>query len=574
MSKHIIVGAGLGGLYTATRLINKGVDPQNLLIIDPRSGLYTRPGHISCDTFLLIGKKTGIETKEHSSTHHIKELERMMYYQLVQKGVMFVSEQFVDIQPEQPNQPKAVITYRANGSRGIYPADYVFDCTGREGSVAKAINNHQKSSGLEPVFTSTQLVDVNPIPDHIFAHVIIPNRNGLKTFVHTSESLFNNYDAPMAVPKHLQKQSAEVNIQERNKLLALGWPYELFPMFYFYPQEDKNKICLYMEAPPDLPIEKQKVWIELILTIYSRGKITEYQEIQPSKKYIDKPRLLTFKNQPHQLNQMIFQSAELPTVIIGFDALKGSDYRLGNGVTSGVECCEMMLNETSISNGKIQSFTIDKIEQNVFSYINGKYKEKLSKLLKSRQEAIESGCSYFYEIYKEALSVLPVSEQETKQDYLIVLGELAYKLATVVFPSLNEIQRFDIEQSQRLNICLILFLEAKRNTPANKTNVHHDINSKLNSLVYWIHQSVKSYTSEQVKNFTYSEIYDLKTLLKDLKEVIGELDGTFALHRIQNEINRVLQCVQQTEQNSFSFFNSSQTHVTDYSGTNSSLVWF
>lgn len=59
MSKYVIIGAGLGGLYTAHRLINKGISPKDILVIDPRAGRYTRPGHLHKQEFQTIAAKTG-----------------------------------------------------------------------------------------------------------------------------------------------------------------------------------------------------------------------------------------------------------------------------------------------------------------------------------------------------------------------------------------------------------------------------------------------------------------------------------------------------------------------------------
>jgi len=49
MSKVVICGGGPTGLYLAIRLKQMGV--KNIIVYDPRTGDYTRPGHLNTSVF-------------------------------------------------------------------------------------------------------------------------------------------------------------------------------------------------------------------------------------------------------------------------------------------------------------------------------------------------------------------------------------------------------------------------------------------------------------------------------------------------------------------------------------------
>lgn len=180
MSKIVIVGAGLGGLYTANRLINEKVNPENIVLIDRRIGIYTRPGHINKSTFTKVQDKTGIDTSNHSPACHIKELERFMYEFLQSTGCLFLNETFIDMKPAKEGQEYGVITVSNDGTQHVYPANYVYDCSGYRGVVAQAVNNFQQKQKLDEVFIPSPLVDLNPIPDHLIAQIIVADSESIK----------------------------------------------------------------------------------------------------------------------------------------------------------------------------------------------------------------------------------------------------------------------------------------------------------------------------------------------------------------------------------------------------------
>ena len=549
MTKHVIVGAGLGGLYTANRLLNNGVNPENIVIIDPRSGLYTRPGHLSHQTFKLVNRHTRVNTDNHSSAHHIKELERIMYNELITKGVTFVNEPFIKLQQQSEEQPKAVITQKDDGSHGIYPADFVFDCTGKDAHVACSVNSYLESNGLESAFKSKPLVEINPIPDHLVAQVIIPEHYSLIDFIGNEAT----------VPLNFKRFSSQKNIEAREKLQSLGWPYQAFPSFYTYPQSGTNKVCLYMEAPPDLPKEQQHAWIKLLLNIYSYGLVTDYSELKPSQKYDEKPRVLAFKSKPHLLNKVVFQSNDLPVVIVGFDAFKGFDYRLANGVNSGISCFELMMRHINIDDGRIQSIDSDAIEHDLFEYVNNQYKNRLVTLLSTRQTAIEHGYEYFSDRYNDAVEDLLQPSGVKKKLFQSISGELAYQGALARFSKLGSRDKSTVTSLETLNNCLSLLIKASRRMPPSDTIAHHDTNAKLKSIINDIRLEIAALNSEQIVMRDRDNNARVKTLFESIKNNFEQLQGTFSNRAIQNKASEIIERIDQMSASSSSFLGSGAT---------------
>jgi hypothetical protein len=532
MSKHVIIGAGLGGLYEANRLINKGVKPENIVIIEKnKENHYTRPGHLNCSTFSLVTNNTGIQT-DHSPAHHIKELERVMYHQLRRFNVEFIHEEFIGLQAKSETNEKGVITRRKDNSQGIYPADYVFDCTGNKALVAQAVNALQENK--KPAFETTQLVDVNPIPDHLVAQVLIPDYYVLRDFLAADGQ---------AVPPSIQQKTPQKNIEIREKLNALGWTYEAFPTFYKFSQGQKDKVCLYMETPPGLDKNQHRSWMQLLLDIYSNGKITDYTELKPSKKYGEKPRIVGFKSLPHVLNKVIHEADNLPVVVMGFDALKGFDYRLAHGVTSGVECCERMLKHLTIDDGSIQSIDASSVEKETFDYIKGTHKDNLTSMLDARQTAIANALEYFNEIYEKAANELPPSENIKKRQYQSIAGQLAYQASILSFSKLENRDGEAIASLLILNNCLGLLIRARTVMPANAVIEHHDINKKLEHVIYLLRTEINQFDIEQT--ITSGNARRLRNLFREIQANFQSLEGNFASHTVQNKAKVILTRIEQ-----------------------------
>lgn len=407
MNHIIIIGAGIGGLYTANALIKNKIHPQNILIIDPRAGSYTRPGHIAEPAFYRVYNDFDLRII-FSEAKHIKELERGMYAYLCSLNVRFVRETFIDLRPQCENQENLLITQQEDGTIKHYASvSYVFDCSGTQAQVSKAVNRYHQLLGIAPPFNSSSLIDENPIPHHLIAHIIVP---GLS---HQKPMHYVGGETRRGVPDSISIDLIEKQLKIIDRLKALGWHYTAFPTFYHFEGEARNKACFYMEAPPNLPQEKQKEWISLLLDVYSNGQLTDYKEINPSVKYDTKPRIVYFKNSYHLLNRATFALPNWPTVIVGFDGLKGFDYRHASGAVSGMLCCKKMLECLTIQNGLIQQFDQNALEREVSEFITNSCHHEIIKHARYRQEALKNGYSYFLEM--EQIKALCFSDREEPQ---------------------------------------------------------------------------------------------------------------------------------------------------------------
>lgn len=543
MKKIIIVGAGLGGLYTANRLINNGVAPEHILLIDPRAGNYTRPGHLATSIFKQVNRYTGIKTDAHSSAHHIKELERQMYNALKARHVTFVTERFVALQQETEHQDKAVITSKEDGSQSIYSTDFVFDCTGTHACVAQAVNDYQQQNGFEPVFHSKPLSPDNAIPHHLIAQVSLHDHTVLIDFLPA-----NRYG--QTEPWHYQRATAQKNITTREQLRALGWFYETFPTFHSFSQKNTHKICLYMETPPDLSVEQQSAWIKLLLNIYSNAALTDYTELEPSKKYAKKPRIIAFKNLPHQLNRATFQSEELPVIIIGFDALKGFDYRLADGVSSGIECCEYVLKHSTIIDGQIHHIALDAIEHALQNYIEDVHKVNLIELLHYRKQAIQNGYGYFGDVYAKAAEELPLSEHTQRRHHLSLAGEMAYQSSIFQSQAPELKHESPVKRIGALNSYLSSLIKSRQYTPASTTVTHHHINAALLSVINDLRREITRLSAEDIVNNARINKHKLCILLEQIIENFDYLDGTFSQKPLQKKSREL---IEQLKKNTFDY---------------------
>ncbi len=448
MPHSLIIGGGVGGLYLALRLIKKGILPENIVIIEHRPlGIYTRPGHFNTSLFNIVSRDTQIPVELlKSDANHIKDLERGMYKRLKELNIQFIQAKFIGLQARTPSQDAGVII-KTNQGIQFLEADYVFDCSGIKGEVIDAVNQYQQTINAEPAFRRTQLTDINPITDHLVAQVIIPEG---KLY-----DLGNYYDVLPDFLRGLPQKS----IHYRERLIQLGWSYEAFPYFYSFQQKDSPKTCLYMETPKDFPADRYHAWIRLMLEIYSKGAITNYQPLKESRKGHYKPRIVGFRSEPHVLNKAVHSSPVLPVVIAVFDVLKGFEYREAHGMISGIQYCKIMLSKMKISNGAIEDLNIPVMEDEIFVLIHGSHKKQISTVLNGRQVAIDNALIYFSQIYAQVADFSPFA-LPTKQKYRTTAADLAYKASSTPFLKLNNHSLLLGTRISIINECLSLAILA------------------------------------------------------------------------------------------------------------------
>lgn len=80
MKHTVIIGGGPIGLYLAYKLHKAKV--KNIIIFDPRTGEYVRPGHVNLENFIKLERALG-KTEFSTRFGHIKDFERALYKELL-----------------------------------------------------------------------------------------------------------------------------------------------------------------------------------------------------------------------------------------------------------------------------------------------------------------------------------------------------------------------------------------------------------------------------------------------------------------------------------------------------------
>ncbi len=242
------------------------------------------------------------------------------------------------------------------------------------------------------------------------------------------------------------------------------------------------------------------------------------------------------------LNRTVFWSDDLPIVLVGFDALKGSDYRRANGIKSGVECFELTLKNITISDGRIQYIDAGAIEEDILNYMTNEHRETLDYILGPRQKAIEKGYSYFSEMYTKAAQELPPAEYIKKHKYQSIAGELAYQDALIQFQAL--VTRYNIN-IDTLNKCLSLFLKVRQNIPAHQTLAHYDINNKLQGLIHRLRFEIMALNIDGILRNIYVDHAQLLAIFESVYVNFQQLDGSFASQAIHQKTISIIEKILQ-----------------------------
>lgn len=404
---NVIIGAGPAGLYAAIQFHRAGL--RNIIIYDPRAGVYTRPGHISAQTFYEATKAISNTFKTNSSifellsqtrpikTYHIKDLERTLYKTVQQLGIRIEKKSFLRLHQDN-NAPGVIVLNNESGLEETVPADYVFDCTGSKRMVVSSVNCIVPSSP----FKFIDLVDL-PIKHHFIAYVKMEKMD--------MERFSNAY----LFPKPTNTTSY---VNAILKLRALGWMELVYPRCYGAPF-GKDKICLYMHAPVNLQEKDYHQWIQTVLECYTTP--IRFESLAPSRKYPSKPRFNAFTINAQALQTMSYKNAQLPTIVALGDAQIDFDYALAHGILDGIKRTDSLLKSIEILNGKIVYFDssdysaeIDKqLRNHKIAIINA------AKTLKqSFNQAIESAQLQLNKVIKTSLN------QEVKQQLSQIINEL------------------------------------------------------------------------------------------------------------------------------------------------------
>ncbi len=332
-TKVVIVGAGPSGLFAALELYLAGVN--DILVVDPRVNQYVRFGFLDQSVFekarnALNAKYPGFlnfDPAAFSRHLHIKDFERMLYQKIITIEEIQIEPKKFDRLYRDANQPGVVIVDN-EGNEEYIPANYVFDCTGTKRQVVNSVNQVLRSRpfGLHPYTAVTT-------PRQFMAYVKIDSEQvkKIKNKKHKKDSI------------HFAQSLAE--------LRALGWKEWVMPKLKMM-TINPTKSAFYVAAPDNLLAEDQEKWFQAVLRAYA-GEDVYYEQLPPSKKYPNKVKLSTFNVTANVLEPKMYWGYHLPCMFPVGDTLIDPYFKLGKGISFGIEIFDALVQKLTIIEGII-----------------------------------------------------------------------------------------------------------------------------------------------------------------------------------------------------------------------------
>lgn len=488
----VIIGAGPAGLYTAIKLAKAGI--RDLVLYDPRAGVYTRPGHVNGSAFTAAAEGTGTEIDPSlmrgTRVGHIKDLERALYAEVVRLGITIDRRRFVKLSIDRATP--GLIVADGEGTEEFISADYIFDCTGTKRQVIHAVN---AVFSADPPFKFISITDV-PVSRHFIAYVKVPNSE----LSRLPNSLLH-YNAPSSL-----LSSSLIFARNIVKLRNLGWNELKFPRAYnisFGEKSGKHKICLYLHAPDGLTREHYDLWVKTVLECYTPLSIN-YERLPDSK-----PRFLSFDVKAEMLDKPSFVKTGWPTIIPLGDAQIDFDYALGHGIEDGMHRIDTLLEHMVIDTGKIDSFD------------NEKYFVAIQQSLRNHRDAMIDEANKIREHFEHELSLASIAFQralettdvlEEKSVFRSILREIDGRLSlikarTEFIKNHNAANELIVKPStmsrklEKLRYIHTQLLTAQATIPASFSKEHKDILS----LLPYLAGSYKTLGNTLLENGRYSE---------------------------------------------------------------------
>ncbi|WP_158617492.1 FAD-dependent oxidoreductase [Legionella sp. km772] len=405
MKHTVIIGAGPMGLYLAYKLHQAKV--KHIVIYDPRTGEYVRPGHVNSAHFRKLDRALG-KSSLSSSFGHIKDFERKLFKEISDLGIPAEKKEFVRFNE---GAKKSIVVKNSDGDEEIIECDYVFDCTGSQRTLVNTMNHL-----ITPApFTLKPIKENVVIKQHLLA------------YVRMSEEDLDRIPAFGIMNQPDYFLTAEQHIKAVNRMRVLGWQDFGLPQLYGI-YFGKGKVCLYMECPDNLPRSAYEDWVKIALDVSTNSTDITFSQLPPSRKYKSKPRLSSFIVNPGELEQAAFTSKKYPTLIPIGDAQTEPHYGLAQGITDGMDRVDAFMDHIEVLDGNIAYFDTDE------------YHEAIRKMMKSHKESIidkyQRRDEYSYKMlqlaktnYTEALTAAKGSSAETELTALVkeINARLAYQ---------------------------------------------------------------------------------------------------------------------------------------------------
>jgi hypothetical protein len=395
--KHVVVvGGGIIGLYAGIRLKQSGVF--DITVVDPRLGIYTRPGSINNTTTFFVVQVRAKSKREYTRGYqaHLKDVERNLYQDALDLGIHLIQEEFVTF------SNRNIQLKDQKGNIREIPCDLAFDCTGSKRAVIKEVNRLHEA---KPPFTIRPVAAEVPVKTHLALYVRIPSKD-LKI-------LKNN---ELSYPQDKQFFTGLAKLHE------FSWEHYAGPSFYVWNHGSKDKMMIYSKAmiycetPHNLPREQQEDWLKAVIALKSGRSDIQYEKITESRKYGNKPTFMAFTVDPQKIVESHYPGdANIPLVFPGGDAQIEPEYRIGVGIVSGMSRMDAMIDNFVIDHqGVIKGIAFIALESALRRLLN-KHQEKLVQFYHGRSERLEQGIDIAVEHYKQyeaKLTGLSTVEQE------------------------------------------------------------------------------------------------------------------------------------------------------------------
>src|SRR3990167_64890 len=511
--KHIvIIGAGPMGLYLANQLRQKGVE--NIIVIDPRAGTYTRPGHLDKKHLPEFQKRlmSPLEYKVGVQLH-IKDIERYFYQIAESANISMIRGKFVTFS-------KGQIQIENEKGFQCLPCDLAFDCTGQHREVVKEINRLRSDN------SPFHIVKVNepPIKTHLAAYVKMARKD--------FEDLEDESKLSLS-----EQARILVDLQEKFSWNSYEAPYFRIDDF------GKNKVLIYCEIPPNLPPDEQENWLKALFELQTGRKDISFNKLENSRKYGKKPRFVAFTVDPHEVVEPCYQGdQDIPMTFVAGDAQIEPDYRLAIGLLSGANRIDSFIEAMSIKTGNITAINIPQYKHDLAKFIE-MHKNALNefytpkKIVESTQLVIER-CEKFFDDKKIFLK-----NPEARVDITKNLYKRALVRYYAALDAKQEKIRFDSECNISNEKILLLGkkLLLKAITIAEKNDANYSmIEETLLDMVKKIKNAASNLFNQEkyeASEFHYQELLTihLKDLIKQDWDEIAKIYSNLVLIAKKNK---------------------------------------
>ncbi|MDR3501472.1 MAG: hypothetical protein P4L79_02720 [Legionella sp.] len=459
MNKVAIIGAGPIGLYLAYKLKTKGI---KATIFDPRAGVYVRPGHVNTEDMEKVLNEIN-EDIPITKRIHIKDIERVLYDKIQELYVPVEKKSFLRLNTE----GKGIIVANDEKIEEFIRCDFVFDCTGSKRSVVNAVN-----SAITPApFTIKPIVSEVNVKNNFLAYVTMTRNHQqvIDLFENKANTFKPELEEPLAYARRIEQ------------LRALGWKELGYPKYYSV-GFDKNKVCIYMEAPDNLPTELQSTWVDTLLRSMCGVDSISFQQLPSSKK----PRFMQFQVYPQEVLEVAYENKNYPTVLPLGDAQIEPHYRLALGLKSGMGRVDLLIEH-------IEAYNIAYFDaQEYFSLIKkslGDHRKRVAMLFEDRAEYHANWLIQAKKHYSEAIQKAKKQHESTinfEKTLTEINAQINYKEAQkllVELGSTDEIMQLvkNTPEQMKLQLSSIynLLKNAQANLPESFTEEHAKLTQNL-----------------------------------------------------------------------------------------------